>query len=206
MVIFSHIRKEKPFKNDKEEPESLKLEEKLDSGALFDRFATRFGAFAIVAVICYPLVDSSMAIFSALPYSLPGLESHSGSFNLLFIFTAMMLLFTIVLGFSTVSPILSWFEIKAKKASVLKAAALGIALALVIFFYILVVAILLSSEEFLPTLKSDTNLLRNISVCATADLSGEFCERAIIICNEAAGSNACIEAVGRYVDTLPDNR
>ncbi len=173
-----------------------------DLGIAFDRIATRFGAFAIVAATSYPLLRSTIAVQSARDYALPGIESNPSTFTLMSIFSALMIFVTAVFGVSTFFPILPWFERKVSTAKLLFAAMLGVALSVIILLYIFVMLVVIFSSRLSPALDDVSDLLQHIHFCETNQLRGVLCERALTVCDEADVPSACNNAVKEYVNTL----
>lgn len=173
-----------------------------DLNILFDRFATRFGAFAIVAVIFYPLISSGLSVISARPYSLPGIEGNQWAFNFLIILSVLIAVPTVILGISTILPLYSWFEIKASKASTWIAALLGAVLSLIVLVYIALVITVMSSNKLLPVLSDTSSMLQYLYVCDDHNISGMLCEKALSICYQAEVPNNCNDAVVQYLKTI----
>lgn len=202
-VIYLLPREPRSLQNSSEESFQVSDDNKhLDLNILFDRFATRFGAFAIVAVIFYPLINSGLAVISARSYSLPGIEENQWAFDFLIVLSVLIAVPTVILGISTILPLYSWFEIKANKASTWIAALLGAILSLIVLVYIALVIMVMSSNKILPVLSDTSSMLQHLYVCDDYDISGMLCEKALSICYQAEVPNTCNDAVVQYLKTI----
>lgn len=171
--------------------------ETLTTGQVIDRVATRFGAFAVVAVVSYPLVAASSGLRAAKPYDLPELRDATGV--IWFTHSAATLL-TVVAVFFAFSAFLPVWKAAQKKAmgwrwwtGVLAAVPMGL---IVMLYILLCIFTLMQSENEIIFGK----LARDLSVlqpaCGPHGLRSETCEAALNLCLEAKTErNACTLAI-----------
>ena len=154
----------------------------IDAGALIDRMATRFGAFAVVAAVSYPMVTAADALRRAMHLDLPELVANRGAMWVSIVMGYFMAVVALGLGTSVVVPLFRWWNQVVASARLWLALALGMLMGLVCLAYLSLVAILVMTDVLKPLYTDLGGALRNAAVCTAQGIRGQDCQTVLDLC------------------------
>lgn len=165
----------------------------LTADQAFDRVATRFGAFAVVAVVSYPFIVASSALRAAAAYDLPALRDERFAIWFTHLASALLTIVALIFAFSAFLPI--WSAVERKMAGwrwwVAGLAALPMA-AIIMLYILLCIFTLMQSENEIAFGKLAQDLSVAPLACGPNGLHGEICEDALNFClAQKAERNKC---------------
>ncbi|MGN7869833.1 hypothetical protein [Paracoccus sp. 22332] len=170
---------------------------------MIDRIATRFGAFAIVATIAYPVWQAADALLRARRHDLPDLAGQGFVVWSSIMLGTVLLLFAGVLGFSVFVPVARVFERMTSAARWFVVLPLGLAMGVCFVAYALLMVAVFTSDQLKPIYGDLAQSLRHVQVCDDQRLHGRVCQDVLYACAEKGGDGgACRDIARRHIDRI----
>lgn len=176
----------------------------LDHGALFDRMATRFGAFAVVAGVAYPVWLASKGLWQARAFDLPSLVASPGTMWVSIVLGWLMGAVSLLLGLSVLQPMITFFNAVTQDVRWYLGIFFSVVIVAIFFLYATILAAVWMSDDVKPLFGDLGKILENIEICQVERLQGQVCSDILERCaaERMSGMESCRQVARQYLQEL----